>query len=252
MKEQQYDKLKTYIFPDRAAMGAAAGEAAAEALRAALDAKGEARIIVGSAPSQDEILGALARAEGIDWSRVTVFHMDEYVGLDDSHPASFRAYQKSHFLEWVTPKVFHGIRGEADDLQAEIERYTELFNEKPIDLVCMGIGENGHIAFNDPPVADFNDPATIKVVELDAACRQQQVNDGCFASFDAVPKFALSLTCPAMLSAKVLVCTVPTQLKAAAVKAALTGPIATSCPASIIRTHPNARIYLDADAASLL
>lgn len=252
MKEQQYDQLKTYIFPDRATMGAAAGGAAAEALRAALDKQGEARIIVGSAPSQDEILGALAKAEGIDWTRVTVFHMDEYVGLDDSHPASFRAYQKAHFLSLVTPKVFHGIRGEADDLHGEIERYTALFNEKPIDLVCMGIGENGHIAFNDPPVADFNDPATIKLVELDAACRQQQVNDGCFPTFDEVPKHALSLTCPALLSAKVAVCTVPTERKAAAVNAALTGPISTACPASILRTHPNARLYLDAAAAGLL
>jgi glucosamine-6-phosphate deaminase len=250
--EYTYDKLKTLIFPDRAAMGAAAAQAAANALRSTLAQQGEARIIVASAPSQDEVLTTLAKAEGIDWSCVTVFHMDEYVGLNDRHPASFRAYQKAHFLQLVTPKVFHGIRGEAEDLQAEIERYTALFNEKPIDLVCMGIGENGHIAFNDPPVANFNDPATIKVVELDVACRQQQVNDGCFPDFESVPKHALSLTCPALLSAKVVVCTVPTERKAAAVKATLTGPIATACPASILRTHPNASLFLDADAAGLL
>jgi glucosamine-6-phosphate deaminase len=229
MKETEYDKPKTFIFPDRAAMGEAASQAAAETLRAALTAN-----------------------SGIDWSRVTVFHMDEYVGLDETHPASFRAYQKAHFLSRVAPAVFHGIRGEAPDLQAEIERYTALFNEKPIDLVCMGIGENGHIAFNDPPVADFNDSATIKLVELDAECRQQQVNDGCFATLDSVPKHALSLSCPALMSARAVVCTVPNERKAAAVAATLTGPISTACPASILRTHTNARLYLDAPAACLL
>lgn len=250
MKETQYDQLKVFIFPSRVAMGAAAAQVAADALRAVLSMQEEARIIVASAPSQDEVLGSLARVKGIDWSRVTVFHMDEYVGLDNSHQASFRAYQESHFLSWVTPKAFHGIRGEAEDLQLEIDRYTALFDENPIDLICMGIGENGHIAFNDPPVADFNDPATIKLVELDAVCRQQQVNDGCFPDFDAVPKHALSLTCPALMSARAVVCTVPTRRKAAAVKAALTGPIESTCPASILRSHPNARLFLDAGAAS--
>lgn len=249
---KNYEKLKTFIMPNREAMGKIAAEAAIKALRKALSEKGEARIIVASAPSQNEVMKGLSEAEGIDWSQVTVFHMDEYVGLGEDHPASFRAYQKAHFLKSVTPRIFHGIRGEADDLDAEVKRYTGLFTEKPIDLVCMGIGENGHIAFNDPPVADFEDPATIKVVELDAACRQQQVNDGCFPDFDSVPTHALSLTCPALMSAGTVVCAVPTKLKAAAVKAALEGPLETSCPASILRRHPNAQLFIDSDAASLI
>ncbi|OUV11254.1 MAG: glucosamine-6-phosphate deaminase [Verrucomicrobiaceae bacterium TMED86] len=233
-------------------MGASAGHAAAKILRDALFLSGSARIIVASAPSQDETLSRLAQEPRIDWSKVTVFHMDEYVGLSDSHPASFRAYQKEHFLSKVTPKAFHGIQAEAADLDSEVARYTELMNESPIDLVCMGIGENGHIAFNDPPVADFNDPHTIKVVELDEACRQQQVNDGCFPDFDSVPTHALSLTCPALMSGKHLIITVPGKLKANAVKETLTGPITTTCPASILRTHPNAELHLDTDSYQLV
>ena len=243
-----FDQLETIVHPNREEMGAAAGHAAAKILRDALFLKGSARIIVASAPSQDETLAKLTQEPGIQWENVTVFHMDEYVGLSDSHPASFRAYQKEHFLSKVAPKAFHGIRAESDDLEAEVARYTALMNESPIDLVCMGIGENGHIAFNDPPVADFEDPLTIKVVELDEACRHQQVNDGCFPDFDSVPTHALSLTCPALMSGSHLVITVPGELKAKAVGDALTGPISTDCPASILRTHSHAELHLDADS----
>ena len=250
--KKTFDQLETIVHPNRSEMGASAGHAAAKILRDTLLQKGSARIIVASAPSQDETLAQLAQEPRIDWSKVTVFHMDEYVGLSISHPASFRAYQKEHFLSKVTPKVFHGIQAESADLEQEVARYTALMTESLIDLVCMGIGENGHIAFNDPPVADFNDPQTIKVVELDEACRQQQVNDGCFPDFDSVPTHALSLTCPALMSGKHLIITVPGKLKANAVRETLTGPITTTCPASILRTHPDAELHLDADSYHLV
>lgn len=252
MRTRQADSLAIEIHPDRKTMGSAAATAAADHLRERLRSRGTARIIVASAPSQDELLAGLTAASGIDWSRVTVFHMDEYVGLPESHPASFRAYQKAHLLARVQPAAFHGIRGEADDLAAECERYTRLLREGLIDLLCMGIGENGHIAFNDPPVADFEDSSAIKVVELDADCRHQQVHDGCFPNFDAVPTHAFTLTCPTLMSAQRAVCVVPGPLKAAAVAAAVQGPIETACPASILRRHPDATLYLDADSAAQL
>ncbi len=250
MKSLQADQLHVEIHPDRAAMGAAAAARAADILRVAIAAKGAARIIVASAPSQDELLAGLTSAPGIDWSKVTVFHMDEYVGLPAGHPATFRAYQESHLLAKVKPAAFHGIRGESADPQAECKRYAALLGEAPIDLVCMGIGENGHIAFNDPPVANFNDPNLVNVVELDEACRQQQVNDGCFPDFAAVPTHALSLSCPALMSGKALVCVVPGPRKAAAVRATIQDEISTACPATILRRHADATLYLDAASAA--
>ena len=252
MKSLQADQLRVEIHPDRAAMGTAAATRAADILRAAIAAKGNARIIVASAPSQDELLTGLTAAPGIDWSKVTVFHMDEYVGLPADHPATFRAYQETHLLAKVKVAAFHGIRGEAADPQAECARYAALLGEAPIDLVCMGIGENGHIAFNDPPVANFNDPNLVNVVELDDACRQQQVNDGCFPSFNAVPTHALSLSCPALMSGKALVCVVPGPRKAAAVRATIHDEISTACPATILRRHADATLFLDAASASLI
>ena len=246
------DRLQVFIHPDRNAMGRAASEQAAQVLRAAIQAQGRARIIVASAPSQDELIAGLAVAPDIDWSRVTVFHMDEYVGLAASHSASFRHYQQQHLLAKVRPAAFHGIRGEAPDPAAECRRYAALLAAAPIDLVCLGIGENGHIAFNDPAVADFDDPQAVKIVELDAACRQQQVNDGCFADIGAVPRQAITLTCPALLSGRVLVGVVPGARKAAAVDSALCGAVGTACPATILRRHASATLHLDDAAAGLL
>jgi glucosamine-6-phosphate deaminase len=245
-------QLHVVVHPDRHALGRAAAEQAAKVLREAIHKKGHARIIVASAPSQDELIAGLAAAPGIDWSRVTVFHMDEYVGLPASHPASFRHYQQRHLLSEVRPAVFHGIRGEASAVAAECVRYAALLAEAPIDLVCMGIGENGHIAFNDPGVADFNDPHAVKVVELDAACRQQQVNDGCFPDFESVPRQAITLTCPTLLSGRVLVCVVPGARKAEAVSNTLRAPVSTACPATVLRQHASATLYLDNASASLL
>lgn len=252
MKEVTIDTLKVRVYPDRATMGQAAAEAAVQELRRVLAEKGTARIIVASAPSQDELLHGLTSAPDIDWSCVHVFHMDEYVGLSAGHPASFRAYQHANLLARVSPAAFHGLRGEAEYPAAECLRYAALLQEAPIDLVCMGIGENGHIAFNDPPVADFNDTQWVKPVELDEACRRQQVNDGCFPDMASVPRHALSLTCPALMSGRVLVCVVPGPLKAEAVRATCQGPISEACPASILRRHPSANLYLDAQSASLL
>lgn len=241
--------LAVHVHPDRMAMGRAAAHEAAEALGAALARQGAARLVLACAPSQDEMLAALAAAP-VDWSRVTVFHMDEYVGLDAVHPASFRRYLQEHFLAGVRPAAFHGIAGEAAAAAAECRRYAALLAAAPLDLVCLGIGENGHLAFNDPPVADFADPETVKRVDLDEACRRQQVNDGCFRTLAEVPRQALTLTIPALLGARRLVATVPGPRKAAAVRAALHGPVTPACPASILRTHPAAALHLDPAAAA--
>ena len=248
-----FDSLEVFVHPDRAAMGKAAAVKAAGFLNETIEKNGAARIILASAPSQDELIAGLVSDAMIDWSRVTVFHMDEYVGLVSDHPASFRSYQQRHFLSRVKPAAFHGIRGESDDPVAECARYAALLREAPMDLVCMGIGENGHIAFNDPPVADFQDPLVAKVVELDTACRQQQVNDGCFPTFDAVPRQAVTLTCPTLMSAKAVVCVVPGARKAVAVKnTLLSAEISTSTPATILRKHPNATLFLDMQSGQSL
>ncbi|MDB6069371.1 MAG: glucosamine-6-phosphate deaminase [Verrucomicrobiales bacterium] len=252
MKTLATDHLAIEIHPDRPAMGKAAAAKAASILRNAIGQQGSARLIVASAPSQDELLENLAAAPDLDWSVVTIFHMDEYLGLPAGHPATFRAYQESGFLTKIRPAAFHGIRGESLDIDSECERYAALLAEAPIDLVCMGIGENGHIAFNDPPVADFNDPLLIKPVTLDAACRLQQVHDGCFPDLDSVPTRALTLTCPALMSAEAVVCVVPGPRKAAAIRSTLTEPIHPSCPATIVRLHPHAVLYLEKDSAHLL
>jgi glucosamine-6-phosphate deaminase len=251
MQTRTFDELMTLIFPSRAEMGRAAGEDAAAAIQRAIEAQGAARVILASAPSQNEVLAALT-ASAVDWSRVTIFHMDEYVGLPAGHPASFRHYQRERVLARIQPAAFHGIAGEAPDPETEGRRYAALLAEAPIDAVCLGIGENGHIAFNDPPVADFTDRKLVKIVELDAMCRQQQVNDGCFPSLDMVPRHALTLTIPALIGGRALFCAVPGPRKAQAVRDTLLGPIATSCPASILRRHPRARLYLDADSAAML
>ncbi len=247
MQELTVGTLRVIISASRADMGTRAGAHAAQAIRAAIKRNGAARIILASAPSQSETLAALL-ASAVDWSRVTIFHMDEYLGLPVEHPQTFRSYQRTHVLSKITPHAFHGIAGESAD--AECARYSALLREAPIDVCCLGIGENGHLAFNDPPVADFADPALVKVVELDATCRQQQVNDGCFPTLAAVPTHALTLSIPALMSARALICTVPGPRKAAAVRATLRDAITTTCPATILRTHAAAALYVDADSAA--
>ncbi len=253
VRELSSDSLKAAVYANRQAMGKAAALYVIDYLKELQKSRDVIRIVVGSAPSQDEFYEHLSSlSEDIDWGKVVVFHMDEYVGLSADHPASFRAYQHQHFVSKVPLKAFHEIRGEASDSEAECQRLCALLSEAPIDLACCGIGENGHLAFNDPPVADFEDPVEAKVVELDDICRQQQVNDGCFPSFDAVPTHAITLTLKVFSNAAMLSGVVPASTKAKAVAATLNGPISTDCPASLMRKHPNARLFLEPDSASLI
>ena len=251
MKTLRFDSLQVLQHPGRVALGTDAGERVAAAIGAAIAARGEARVIFACAPSQNEFLAALTSLP-VDWAKVVAFHMDEYVSLQDTHPASFRSFLREHLLAHISaPRAVHFIHAEAPP-DREAARYSALLAERPIDLVCLGIGENGHLAFNDPPVADFHDPAAVKVVALDEACRRQQVHDGCFVSLETVPTHALTLTIPALMNAREISCVVPGPRKAAAVRDALLGPIRASCPASILRTHPRAALHIDDDAASLL
>ena len=255
IRELSSDSLRAAVFANRQDMGKAAALHVIDYLVNLQKERDEIRVVVGSAPSQDEFyahLSTLPESEVIDWSKLVVFHMDEYVGLSADHPASFRAYQHQHFVSKVPLKTFHEIQGEASDSEAECRRLCDLLSEAPIDLVCCGIGENGHLAFNDPPVADFQDPVEAKVVELDDVCRQQQVNDGCFPSINAVPTHAITLTLKVFANATMLSCVVPASSKAVAVAATLNGPISTSCPATLLRQHPNARLFLEPDSATLV
>lgn len=246
-RTETVDRLRVNVFPTRAALGAAAGAAVAERVRQLLAVQPAARMIFAAAPSQDETLAALGAARGIDWGRVVAFHMDEYLGLSAGSAQSFGRYLRAHLFDHVRPGVVHFIDGSTSPA-AERRRYAALLAEGPIDIVCLGIGENGHLAFNDPPVADFADPEAVKVVALDAACRQQQVNDGCFPSPAAVPTHALTLTIPTLMAGARLFCAVPGPAKRAAVRRALRGPVATDCPASVLRRHPDCTLYLDADS----
>jgi glucosamine-6-phosphate deaminase len=248
----QVESLQVDIYPSNAAMGAAAASQAAAILREAVSRNGEARVILASANSQLSFIEALTQKEELPWDKITCFHMDEYVGIDSDHSASFAGWMKARVLETMKPKAFHFLNGKAADPEAEAKRYGALIQEKPIDLTCMGIGENGHIAFNDPPVADFKDPLPIKLVELEERCKQQQVGEGHFPSLQAVPTHAFSLTIPTLLSGKRILCIVPEQRKAEAVRKTLEGPIATSCPSSILRQQAHAVLLLDEDAASEL
>ena len=233
------------------AMGRAAAESAAAAIRGAIAARGEARIIVATGASQFEFLGHLV-AIGADWSRVTAFHLDEYIGLPLAHPASFRKYLKERFVDRVPGlRAFHYVNGEAPDPAAECRRLGALVAERPVDVACIGIGENGHLAFNDPP-ADFDTDDAYLVVNLDEACRRQQVGEGWFPSLDAVPRQAISMGIRRILASRSIVCTVPDARKAVAVRAAVEGPVTNLLPASILQTHPQCGMFLDGAAASLL
>ncbi len=247
--------LKTDVFSDREEMGRAAARYVVDHLQQLLATHEEVRIVVGSAPSQDEFFAHLiteAQFSKLDWSKVVVFHMDEYIGLTADHPQSFRKYQQEHFISKVPLKAFHAIQGEAQNPLKECRRLEALLKQKPINLACCGIGENGHLAFNDPAVANFNDPHLVKIVEMDDLCRQQQVNDGCFPSLESVPTHAITLTLKVFSDAEMLSCVVPASTKAKAVAATLNGPISTACPATLMRRHADARLFLEPDSAALL
>jgi len=244
--------LPVQIYPSASEMASAAAQEACEYLQQVIHNQGRASVIFACATSQVQFLDAFTKSPGLDWSCITAFHMDEYLGISADHPASFRRFLREMVVEKVHPGLVHYVAGDAAEPLIECARYTRLLMEKPIDLCCLGIGENGHLAFNDPPVARFDDPHWIKIVQLDHACRQQQVGEGCFPSLDAVPKYAYTLTIPTLCKANKMLCIVPDQRKAAAVKTALEGPIQTTCPASILRQQKQAILFLDSNAASQL
>lgn len=243
------DLLHIKRFASRAALGEEAAQDVAAYVRQQLSQQNVVRMVFAAAPSQNEFLAALAVAPDIDWSRIHAFHMDEYIGLDNGAPQRFSQFLCQHLFDLVQPGEVHLIPSGGDPA-AICQEYSEKLNAAPIDVVCLGIGENGHLAFNDPPVADFNDPFTVKVVQLDDACRQQQVNDGCFASFTAVPTHAVTLTIPALMCGARLFCMVPGATKRAAVQATLYDEISTACPATRLRQHPHCTLYTDSDACA--
>ncbi|HEX6972091.1 MAG TPA: glucosamine-6-phosphate deaminase [Limnochordia bacterium] len=249
---RRYDQLLVEIHPSADAAGRAAAERAAASLRWLIAQRGGARAAFATGTSQFPFVAALRKQTGIDWSRVEAFHLDEYLGMSADHPASFRRWLIERIQRPLRPGAFHFLQGDAPDAQAECARYAALLEANPIDIGFVGIGENGHIAFNDPPVADFDDPARVKVVTLDEACRRQQLGEGWFPTLDAVPTHALSLTVPAIMAFARIVSVVPEARKADAVRAALEGPLSTACPASILRTHPHAILFLDRDSAAQL
>jgi glucosamine-6-phosphate deaminase len=246
------DNLNVYVYENRKSMGKAAAAVIAAELRHAIQERGSASVILASAPSQNEFLADLAEAPDLDWSRVTAFHLDEYLGMDDRAPQSFRRFLIDRLVNKVPLREFHGLRGDAPDAAEETNRYAELLRANPPDIGVLGIGENGHLAFIDPPFCDFNDPQAVKVVELDEVCRNQQVNDGAFTSLDAVPRNALSLTIPTLMARPKLFAIAPGPAKRQAIKNAVEGPISTQCPASILRTHPDAHLFIDRDSAEFL
>lgn len=250
VRAMRVDDLDVRVYADRTALGMAAAADVASAVREALAVRGRVRIAFAAAPSQEEFLAALAETPGLDWSRLTAFQLDEYVGLPEEAPQRFGQFLRSRLFDRVRPGEVHliGATESADQAAAECRRYAALVDAAPLDIVCLGIGENGHLAFNDPPVADFRDPERVKLVELDAACRRQQVNDGCFPSLDQVPTHAITLTIPTLLGGNRLVCVVPGPTKKEAVRRTLSEPVSTACPASILRTHPACTLYLDPES----
>lgn len=252
MKAFEKDKLKVEIYDTRAEMGNAAARDIKAKIAQLLAEKREINMIFAAAPSQNEVLAALADDGQIEWNRVNAYHMDEYIGLSADAPQGFGNFLKTHIFGRAPFKSVHYIDCTASDPEKEAARYEKLLGDNPPDIVVMGIGENGHIAFNDPPVADFKDARGAKVVKLDEVCRNQQVHDGCFARLEEVPKYAITLTVPTLVSAPWLFCIVPAKTKANAVKECLTGEIGEHCPASILRLQENAVLYLDKDSASLL
>ena len=244
-------KLPVRIYDTRRNMGEAAAADVAACIRELLAVKQEIYMIFAAAPSQNEFLAALAAAPGIEWGRIHALHMDEYVGLPADAPQGFGNFLRAAIFDKV-PFASVDYIGTESDPEETCRRYAALLQGIQVDIVCMGIGENGHIAFNDPPVADFNDPLTIKKVALDETCRLQQVHDGCFARIEEVPRYAVTLTVPTMFRARYIFCIVPAPTKANAVRAAVCGPVSEQCPASILRTHEHAILYTDSDSAALL
>ena len=242
--------MDVQVFADKDALATAAALFVAGRLRRAMAERGRANIVLATGASQVEFLDALRKVD-VDWSSVTVFHLDEYLGMAAAHPASFRRYLRERLFDHLPFGAVHLLQGDAVDSAEECRRYAALLERDSIDVACLGIGENAHLAFNDPP-ADFGTPHLVHVVALDEACRRQQVGEGHFAALADVPTKALSLSIPAILSARTISCVVPDRRKAEAVRCALEGPISPDCPASALRQHPDCHLFLDLDSASAL
>ncbi|MBP7050495.1 MAG: glucosamine-6-phosphate deaminase [Phycisphaerae bacterium] len=245
-------KVNKYIYQTKREVGIAAANCAAQAIRAAIRNNGQANIILATGASQFEMLEQLVASQGIDWLKVVMFHLDEYIGLGPDHPASFRRYLKERFVDHVAPlRATYLVRGDAEDPAEECRRLGVLIKAHPIDVACIGIGENGHLAFNDPP-ADFETEEPYLTVQLDEQCRKQQLGEGWFKSMNDIPTRAISMSIRQIVKSKLLVVTVPDMRKARAVKMALEGPVTSQCPASILREHENCSLFLDERSASLL
>lgn len=244
IKQHAADQLTTSVYASRSEMGAAAAADISAFIKEKLAKQERVRMIFAAAPSQNEVLACLAADSSIPWQRVEAFHMDEYIGLPQAAPQRFGQFLQQRLFALVPFYAVHYIQSEQES-ETACASYAELLQRAPIDLVCLGIGENGHLAFNDPPVADFADPAAVKSVELDEACRQQQVNDGCFASLAEVPTHAITLTIPTLLSAERLFCIVPGASKAEAIRRTLLDDISTACPSTILRKQKHCTLYLD-------
>lgn len=246
------EKLAVEIFTSRDEMGKKVAEDVSYIIKELLSQKSEVNIIFAAAPSQEEMLHYLKADLTIDWSSINAFHMDEYIGIDQDAPQGFGNFLKDRLFSKVPFKTVNYLNGKAVDAEKECARYAILLEELKVDIVCLGIGENGHIAFNDPLVADFNDPKAVKVVELDDVCRQQQVNENCFSAIEQVPTHAFTVTIPSLLKADYMFCTVPARNKAIAVKHTLYDDVTEDCPATILRTKDNAKLYLDNQSSSLI
>jgi glucosamine-6-phosphate deaminase len=250
--DRTVDRLRVFRHSDASTLAAAAAHQAATCLRDAVASRGAAYAMFATGNSQLDFVDALIRSRSdVPWSDVVVFHMDEYVGVGPDHPAGFQRWIRERIVDRARPAAAHYIDGLADP-SAECRRYAALLQNHPLDLCCLGIGENGHLAFNDPPVADFDDAVDLKVVELDRSCRLQQVGEGHFPTVEAVPTHALTVTIPALLRASRVLAIVPEARKAEPVAAALGGAVSPACPASILRRHPNATLHLDPESAARL
>ena len=253
MKTFKKDTLTVKVATSRADMGKCAAADIRERIIYLLSKKSTINMIFAAAPSQNDVLASLLEYDDIEWNRINAFHMDEYIGLSTKDAdKSFGYYLTEHIFGKVPFASINLINSTEKDSGLECRRYSKLLKANPTDIVVMGIGENGHVAFNDPPVADFNDSHIVKVVKLDEICRNQQVNDGCFTSIDRVPTHAITLTCPTLVSADYLFCIVPAPSKANAVYHTLMDEVSEACPATILRTHNNAVLYLDNDSSKLI
>jgi glucosamine-6-phosphate deaminase len=252
IKELKTENLGIKIYPGRLDMGEAAADRVGRQIVQLLSEQEFVNMIFAAAPSQNEFLAALVKQTGIDWTRINAFHMDEYIGLPENAPQKFGSFLKEKLFRHVPFRAVSYINGNAPDALAECGRYAELLLQYPPDIVCLGIGENGHIAFNDPHMADLNDPLKVKIVDLDFECRQQQVNDQCFNSLNNVPSLAITLTVPALMAGRYIYCMVPGKNKAKAVYHTLYDEISERCPASVLRRHPQATLFLDNESSSLI